>query len=1067
MIELFRSQMDYIFFINGVSFLILAVACLLLIKTQELKLPWFWLGLFALIHSINEWLDLFSISIGDNTLFNLLRLAVILLSFVFLAVFSWSSLSVLRGKTLNQWFFIPWLLLACSGWYFGKDSGFNFTCRYFLGFVSAFSAGIILILYSFKLKNTQRHLITALGLFIGVYSFTQLIIANPPFLLVHTLFNQDNFAKFFGFPVQLLHCILVAGVAFTVLTYWYLKQVWLYDGVLDKSLRRVLRIGLTYLVLVILGWLITQDVGVYFRKSNEDELLTKANTVAAAVNFRHIEKLTASFVDIGTADYARLKEQLKAIDEANLDLTYVYLIRLDGAKVIFLADSAPDYSANSSPPGQVYEEAVPELKIKSLSNRAFIVDAYTDRWGNWISAFAPIFDLKDNKMVALIGMDMDIRIWQQKMFRYRLFGISISFCLFILFTVFFVIQQVAQVSAERIDISQKYLQTLIDNIPNPVFYKNVKGKYLGCNFAFAQLFGLTKETVIGKTVFEINPRQTAEMNFRVDAELFSLPSGGSKIYESEIFDAQGIKHTVLLNKSTYPGPDGKIAGLVGVMQDITERKRISDKLDHAAQEWQRTFDSIADLVFIQDKDFTILKANKACLEALKLKPEEIIGKRCFEVVHHLDHPWVNCPFVQTLSDQKTHTEEVNDPGLGVVLLITTSPIFKENGEFIGSVHIARDISQIKEYQSELEQKNKELERLDQLKDDFVSIVSHELRTPLSITKEGISLVLDGITGSINPKQNKILTTSKNSIDRLARIIDSLLDISKIESGRVELKKKNVDFGILIKNVFAVFENKAKEKGLELRFNLPKEQGLDLYIDEDKIIQVFTNLIGNAIKFTEKGSIDVSLAQKEDEVEFTVSDTGIGIAAEDLPKVFNKFLQFGRTPGAGEKGTGLGLSIARGLIELHGGRIWVESELGKGAKFIFTLPKYYEGQNVREYIEAAIKSSAHLTLVIATLSYSDKIKSISEGVMQDVGRVIRSQLYRDKDILLQYPRKFFLLMRDCDKSSGLIVKGRVELALRSYIEDKNLSNDVKIDFGLAAYPEEAGNYQELLSKAKLG
>jgi signal transduction histidine kinase len=179
----------------------------------------------------------------------------------------------------------------------------------------------------------------------------------------------------------------------------------------------------------------------------------------------------------------------------------------------------------------------------------------------------------------------------------------------------------------------------------------------------------------------------------------------------------------------------------------------------------------------------------------------------------------------------------------------------------------------------------------------------------------------------------------NNIDRLARIINNLLDISKIESGKAELNKKNIDPRVLIKNVIGAFENKAREKGLELRPNLPQEQReAVLYIDEDKIIQVFTNLLSNSIKFTEQGHIDVSFIERENEIEFVISDTGVGISAEDLPKVFDKFLQFGRTAGSGARGTGLGLSIAKGLVELHGGRIWVESELGRGTKFIFTLPK---------------------------------------------------------------------------------------------------------------------------------
>ena len=239
---------------------------------------------------------------------------------------------------------------------------------------------------------------------------------------------------------------------------------------------------------------------------------------------------------------------------------------------------------------------------------------------------------------------------------------------------------------------------------------------------------------------------------------------------------------------------------------------------------------------------------------------------------------------------------------------------------------------------ELENKNRELFKLDNLKSEFVSVVSHELRTPLSIIKEGVSLVLDGVIGEISPTQNKVLATSRNNIDRLSRIINSLLDISKIESGKVELKKKAVDLKVLIKNVVALFETKARERGLEIKVSLPPEEKLNLCLDEDRIIQVFTNLIGNSLKFTERGYIGISVVDKGSEFEFTVSDTGIGISAEDLPKVFRKFMQFGRVAGNGEKGTGLGLSIAKGLIELHDGRIWVESEPGKGSKFIFTLPK---------------------------------------------------------------------------------------------------------------------------------
>ncbi|MEE8360017.1 MAG: ATP-binding protein, partial [Candidatus Omnitrophota bacterium] len=240
--------------------------------------------------------------------------------------------------------------------------------------------------------------------------------------------------------------------------------------------------------------------------------------------------------------------------------------------------------------------------------------------------------------------------------------------------------------------------------------------------------------------------------------------------------------------------------------------------------------------------------------------------------------------------------------------------------------------------NELEIKNTELKKLDQLKSDFVSTVSHELRTPLSIIKEGINLILDEITGKINEKQNKYLSIARQNVDRLERIINDLLNISKIESGKMKLKKQSVFISELIKNVTDSFKPKLKETGIKFKLNLPKKD-VEIYVDPDRIMQVFVNLIGNALKFTKEGHIEISVEGKGQEIECAISDTGIGIAKEDLPRVFTKFRQFGRQDGPGERGTGLGLVISKGIIEMHKGNIWVDSTLGKGTSFVFTIPKH--------------------------------------------------------------------------------------------------------------------------------
>jgi PAS domain S-box-containing protein len=238
---------------------------------------------------------------------------------------------------------------------------------------------------------------------------------------------------------------------------------------------------------------------------------------------------------------------------------------------------------------------------------------------------------------------------------------------------------------------------------------------------------------------------------------------------------------------------------------------------------------------------------------------------------------------------------------------------------------------------ELERKNTRLQELDKLKSDFISNVSHELRTPLAITKEGISLVLDGVTGEINEQQDKMLNTARKNIDRLARIINNLLDMSKIESGKMELKKEVIDMGDLVEQIAFSFQVFASEKNIDIRSDVPKTK-VEVFADRDKLIQVFTNLVGNAMKFTKEGQITIALKDQKHLVECSVQDSGVGIRKEELQKVFERFHQVDRKNGAGEKGTGLGLAITKEIVEKHGGSVWVESEEKEGSKFIFTIPK---------------------------------------------------------------------------------------------------------------------------------
>ena len=223
-----------------------------------------------------------------------------------------------------------------------------------------------------------------------------------------------------------------------------------------------------------------------------------------------------------------------------------------------------------------------------------------------------------------------------------------------------------------------------------------------------------------------------------------------------------------------------------------------------------------------------------------------------------------------------------------------------------------------------------------IKSDFTSMVSHELRTPLTAIKEGIGIVLDGSCGDINKEQDDYLGTAKRNVDRLARLINDVLDIQKFEAGMMEFNKQENDINRSVQEVFTTMHSLAVDKGLRLEVKVNEELPRTAF-DEDKIMQVLTNLLNNSIKFTEKGSITIETDRGDNVVKVSVIDTGPGIKEEDIGKLFGKFEQISTGEGRKTGGTGLGLAICKEIIEGHNGRIWAESVFGKGASFYFVLP----------------------------------------------------------------------------------------------------------------------------------
>ncbi|MBU2436489.1 MAG: PAS domain S-box protein [Candidatus Omnitrophica bacterium] len=480
-----------------------------------------------------------------------------------------------------------------------------------------------------------------------------------------------------------------------------------------------------------------------------------------------------------------------------------------------------------------------------------------------------------------------------------------------------------------------------------------------------------------------------------------------------------------------------------------------------------------DGIIIVDKDGIVLFFNEVAMFLFNRRRKEFIGK-----------PFAIPLVAGDLTEIDIVRTEKEFGASGVAQMRTAEINWEGKSAYLVSIRDITELKQAEKLKAELTERKK----LDQLKDEFISTVSHELRTPLSITRAGVSLLLQEIPGKISEKQREILQDSIEGIDGLAGIINDLLDISKIEAGRVELRKKLIDISSLVKNVISFFRSQAGAKKISLktsfRSTLP-----DIFVDTDKIIQVFNNLIGNAIKFTpEKGEITVEVSDGRKEVKVSVKDTGIGIAPENLGKVFDRFQQFGRVAGSGAKGTGLGLSISKGIIQMHKGNIWVESpptgeagppageagKFGKGSKFIFTLPKLSSEFIVKEYIDNGIKEAMNrgVKLSIIVISIGDFKKSLKKvgkekmhKILTNLEEMARKTLRRATDIAVRHKTEVVVILPEAKKVDAFVVKDRLEEAIKEYMRD--LMGKIQINLGTATFPDETGNTETeaLINKTK--
>ncbi|HLD44099.1 MAG TPA: PAS domain-containing sensor histidine kinase, partial [bacterium] len=378
---------------------------------------------------------------------------------------------------------------------------------------------------------------------------------------------------------------------------------------------------------------------------------------------------------------------------------------------------------------------------------------------------------------------------------------------------------------------------------------------------------------------------------------------------------------------------------------ISDYQTLVDRLGAAIIQHQKTeaeirrehaqlisiFDSMDQPIYIIDPElYQILYVN----EAAKKLFGNAEGKPCHVVLHNKDNPCEFCTNDKIFGNNfgKTHVWEFYNEHIGMWFRNIDKAIHWSDGRKV-RFEMAVNIDDVKRAEEAIKQTA-------DIKSKFISMASHELRTPLTTIQESVSVVLDGIAGDINDKQTHMLTITKKNIQRLSRLVDDILDFQKLQSGKMPFELKECDIDQLLLEVCRPLEKTANQNKLYLKYSFSKNLPLVL-CDPDRIVQVVTNLVNNALKFVNRGGVMIETRQGTGFVQITVSDTGSGIKKEDMPKLFQTFEQLRTSDSAVTKGTGLGLVICKEIIQGHQGKIWIESEYGRGTSVHFTLPVYEE------------------------------------------------------------------------------------------------------------------------------
>ena len=470
--------------------------------------------------------------------------------------------------------------------------------------------------------------------------------------------------------------------------------------------------------------------------------------------------------------------------------------------------------------------------------------------------------------------------------------------------------------------------SLIDAIPDVIGIQDLEHRVIKYNKIGYEFLNITEKELNGKKCFEfIGRTEPCEV------------CATSKVYKSlkpERIEKYVKEMDTWLEVSAYPVKDknGNLRYIIEHLRDITKRKKAVAHLNQSKKEWKQTFEAIGQPAVILDRNHRIIWANNAALSATGKSNKEVEGGFCYNIFHStkIGCPPDGCPMEKIINKKDFKTVEMEMEALDGTYLVSCTPLLGENSEPEKIIHIATDITEMKNAEKKLVEARDAAEKANQIKSEFLAQMSHEIRTPINTILSFKSLLKAEI-GDLLPDD---LLGSFSIMDRagkrIIRTIDLILNMSEVQSGCYIANKTHFDlFERIIDQLYLDYSFVAREKGISIKLDSLSDD-YSIYADNYTVTQIFHNLLDNAVKYTPEGSVTIRMIKINGEISVEIKDTGIGMSEEYQQQIFEPFSQEHQGYTRNYEGNGLGLALVKKYCEINDALIDVKSKKGEGTTF---------------------------------------------------------------------------------------------------------------------------------------